>query len=65
MQGKGALYYANDQIAYEGEWTNDKLHGYGILHNETPTYLNQPIDYKSLHLVDNCWTKYEGNFRED
>jgi len=33
MQGRGALYYANDQIAYEGEWLNDKLHGYGILYN--------------------------------
>jgi hypothetical protein len=33
MQGRGALYYANDQIAYEGEWFNDKLHGYGILYN--------------------------------
>ncbi len=44
---------------------NDKLHGYGILHNEAPIFLNQPIDYKSLHLVDDYWTKYEGNFSED
>lgn len=24
-----------------------------------------PFDFKSLHLVDNFWTKYEGNFYED
>jgi hypothetical protein len=33
MQGRGALYYADGQIAYEGEWNNDKLNGYGILYN--------------------------------
>jgi hypothetical protein len=65
MQGRGALYYANDQIAYEGEWYNDKLHGYGVLYNEQPTYLAQAIDFKALHVVDNCWVKYEGNFVED
>lgn len=33
MEGRGALYYANGQIAYEGEWKDDKLNGYGILYN--------------------------------
>ncbi len=60
MQGRGALYYADGQIAYEGEWNNDKLNGYGILYNQTPSYFTNSIDYKSLHLVndDYRWVKF-------
>lgn len=33
MEGRGALYYSSGDIAYEGEWKDDQLHGYGVLYN--------------------------------
>jgi hypothetical protein len=33
MEGKGVLYYSSGKIAYEGEWKQDRLHGYGVLYN--------------------------------
>lgn len=39
MQGRGALYYTNGELAYEGEWNQDQLHGYGVLYNECPAYI--------------------------
>ncbi len=33
MQGRGALYYTSGKIAYQGEWKDDKLHGYGVIYN--------------------------------
>lgn len=33
MEGRGALYYTNGDIAYEGEWKGDQLNGSGILYN--------------------------------
>jgi hypothetical protein len=34
MEGRGALYYQSGKIAYEGEWKEDKLQGFGTLYNE-------------------------------
>lgn len=65
MEGRGALYYSTGEIAYEGEWKNDKLHGYGVLYNESPIYITSEIDYENLDRVEACWVKYEGNFSED
>jgi antitoxin component YwqK of YwqJK toxin-antitoxin module len=39
MNGKGTLYYPNDEVAYEGNWKDDQLHGYGTLYNEEVTQL--------------------------
>jgi len=33
MNGKGVLYYPDNSIAYEGEWKDDQLSGYGTLYN--------------------------------
>lgn len=30
-EGYGKLYFANGQI-YDGEWTNNKMHGFGKLY---------------------------------
>lgn len=65
MQGRGALYYTDNQVAYEGEWHSDKLHGYGVLYNEQPGYAETGIDYRTLSNVRDAWVKYEGNFVED
>jgi hypothetical protein len=34
MNGKGILYYPNDETAYDGNWKDDQLHGFGTLYNE-------------------------------
>lgn len=34
MNGKGILYYPDHKVAYDGDWQNDQLSGYGILYNE-------------------------------
>ena len=65
MEGRGALYYINGDIAYEGEWENDQLHGSGILYNENPVYVTVPINGKRLDLIDSMWVKYEGSFDQD
>jgi len=41
MQGRGVLYYTNGKLAYEGEWQEDKLQGYGVLYNENISPLQQ------------------------
>lgn len=39
MNGKGTLYYPNDEVAYDGNWKDDQLHGNGTLYNEEVTIL--------------------------
>ena len=34
MNGKGTLYYADGEIAYEGDWFDDKFNNYGVLFNK-------------------------------
>jgi hypothetical protein len=36
MNGKGVLYYRDGEVAYEGDWKNDKFEGKGRFTNETP-----------------------------
>jgi antitoxin component YwqK of YwqJK toxin-antitoxin module len=62
MDGKGVLYYPNNQIAYDGEWKEDQLQGYGTLYNEEVGLLNVPFDYKNWEDVDEYWIRYEGHF---
>jgi len=39
MHGKGVLYYPNNEIAYDGEWKEDRLSGQGTLYNEEVSLL--------------------------
>lgn len=48
MQGKGVLYYSSKKLAYEGEWKQDKLNGYGVLYNENIGPLPSAFDYSHL-----------------
>lgn len=65
MSGKGILYYVNDQVAYDGEWKEDRLWGYGVLYNEDPHTLNHSFNYADWDDVDQFWVKYEGHFIDD
>ena len=65
MEGRGALYYSNGELAYEGEWKQDQLDGYGVLYNQNPDYITAAVDWKNLDQITSCWVKYEGNFRND
>ena len=65
MHGKGTLYYADGRIAYQGEWKNDCLDGWGILYNEKPVSLTQPYDYQCFDQAEESWVYYEGPFRQD
>lgn len=46
MHGKGVLYYPSQKVAYDGEWENDQLSGYGVLYNEEVATLRTPFDYR-------------------
>ena len=35
------------------------------MYNENPVQLNQPFDYEDFDLIDDYWTKYDGEFLED
>jgi|JI6StandDraft_1071083.scaffolds.fasta_scaffold04165_2 hypothetical protein len=65
MSGKGILYYIDDKIAYDGQWRDDRLWGYGVLFNEDPKILDRPYDYRSWDDVDEYWIRYEGSFVDD
>lgn len=65
MHGKGTLFYPNKKIAYEGQWENDQLSGYGTLYNEEVSPLRNPFDYRDFSDVEDFWTKYEGYFYQD
>lgn len=65
MNGKGVLYYPNNEIAYDGEWKEDQLWGRGTLYNEEVTLLTTAIDYRNWDYADEFWIKYEGQFSED
>lgn len=65
MQGRGVLYYQSHKIAYEGEWKQDQLHGYGVLYNEHIAVLDTEFDYQHLELIGDSWIKFEGYFEND
>ena len=35
------------------------------MYNENPAELDQPFDFKDFDLVDEYWTKYDGEFKDD
>jgi hypothetical protein len=65
MEGRGVLYYASGKIAYEGEWKQDRLDGYGVLYNESIGILREEYDCSHLELLNDEWIKYEGCFKDD
>lgn len=58
MHGKGTLYYANNKIAYQGDWIEDHLWGYGTLYNQDPQQLGGGYSFVSFDEVDEYWIKY-------
>lgn len=58
MQGKGVLYYASGKLAYEGEWHQDRLNGYGVLYNENISSFEGGFNCKHLEDLKNEWIKY-------
>ncbi len=58
MNGRGVLYYPNSNIAYEGNWKNDQLHGFGVLYNEEVVTLKGPFDYRDWGRSEDYWVKY-------
>lgn len=65
MHGFGTLYYTNGQIAYEGQWFEDKFNGRGTVYNENPESLSEDFDYKNFDHLGDYWLKYEGQFVDD
>ena len=65
MDGFGTLAYPNGQIAYIGEWKQDKFHGKGTVYNENPVPMHEEFDYTNFDNLGDYWIKYEGDFLED
>jgi hypothetical protein len=63
--GRGILYYSEGRPAYDGMWLDGKFHGKGVLYNENPLPLDGPFDCEDFDEVENYWTRYEGEFKED
>ncbi len=36
MEGEGKMYYESGILAYDGNFKEDRFHGYGRLYNECP-----------------------------
>jgi hypothetical protein len=65
MEGRGELYYGSGKIAYEGEWKQDRLDGYGVLYNENISVMMEEFDYNHIEKISDEWIKYEGYFKDD
>eukprot|EP01017_Pseudomicrothorax_dubius_P002660 TRINITY_DN1017_c0_g1_i9.p1 TRINITY_DN1017_c0_g1~~TRINITY_DN1017_c0_g1_i9.p1 ORF type:complete len:660 (-),score=210.52 TRINITY_DN1017_c0_g1_i9:173-2152(-) len=65
MEGEGSLYFASGNIAYEGEFRDDKFEGRGILYNEEPDRTDAPFNYHNFEELEGQWIKYEGSFVND
>ena len=68
--GKGTLYYGNDHIKYEGDFSNDKFEGNGRYNYEDGEYyigqfLNGLRNGKGTLYYGNGHIKYEGDFSND
>jgi hypothetical protein len=47
------------------DWVEDKFEGFGVLFNEYPTEFDQFFDFTDFDLVEELWTKYDGEFKDD
>ena len=65
MNGFAKLYYQTGDIAYEGYWLNDKLHGKGKVFNDNPKDLTAPFNFKDFTGLDDHWLFYDGEFSMD
>ena len=65
MHGQGILYYASGKPAYDGDWYEDKFEGRGVLYNENPNNLDEAFNYNDFDEIDDYWTRYDGEFRDD
>lgn len=55
--GKGTNYFRNGQIQYQGDWVDDKYHGYGRLFDESGNLIYKGKFHKNK-MID-CWNGYE------
>jgi hypothetical protein len=63
MDGRGILYWDNNRIRYEGEFSNDMFHGKGV---EYPMmHFEAAMSYTNITLTADNWKKYEGEFMFD
>jgi serine/threonine protein kinase len=65
MDGVGTLFYAGGNVAYKGEWKEDKFHGKGIVYNEAPVPPVGGFDYSNFDNLQDYWIRYEGDFVND
>lgn len=65
MQGKGILYYANGEKAYEGDWFDNKFNNFGHLYNNQAKPLEGTFDYANFNKIQDYWLRYEGDFKMD
>jgi hypothetical protein len=63
MHGKGTLFAKGNVIIYNGEFYEDKFHGFGYQFNIEKKNFTGSINYKDLR--SNFWSKYEGDFKND
>ena len=58
MHGKGKLYYASGNVAYDGYWNMDEFHGDGKVFNEEEIKLDGPFNYKNMTDMNDYWISY-------
>ena len=60
MDGYGKLYYPNNNLAYEGNWKDDKFEDRGIVYNDGIELNQFAIDYSDFSNIEDLWIKYDG-----
>jgi len=64
INGYGTLYYPNSEIAYQGNWMNEKFNGEGILNNDTPE-MEPYFEMEDFETLGDSWLRYQGSFERD
>lgn len=60
--GFGKLFSPNDNIVYDGEWRDDKYHGFGELKNSFVSPLMEAFSHENMNNVQFGWISYQGEF---
>ena len=52
-------------MVYDGKFKDDKYHGFGVEYNQNKMPMINELDLSNLNNIEYCWSKYEGEFKND
>lgn len=62
-EGNGTLYSKYGSKIFDGQFLDNRYHGFGVLRNDKIKYDKSSFDYKNFSLLQDQWLTYEGDFK--